>query len=296
MAARLALDGISKSYPGVRALDAVSLEVAAGEAHALLGENGAGKSTLLGILSGAVAPDAGSVRIDGARVRIRSPQDARAAGVAMIHQELHHVPALTVAQSLFLGRPLTRLGGLLVDRRAQEARAREVLAELDPGIEPSARMGALGAAPRQVVEIARALLGDARVITMDEPTSSLAPAEIARLHALVGRLTARGVSVIYISHKLGEVFATCSRATVLRDGEVVGAMDLAATTPERVVAMMVGRDLDAARHRSHATGEPALRVAGLSGGPVRDVSFTLHRGEVLGVSGLVGAGRTGSCA
>ena len=293
-APRLALDGISKSYPGVRALDAVSVEVGAGEgeAHALLGENGAGKSTLLGVLSGAVAPDAGAILIDGRRARIRSPAEACEAGVSMIHQELHHVPALTVAQSLFLGRPLTRMGGLLVDRRAQEARAREVLAGLDPGIDPAARMGALGPAPRQIVEIARALLGDARVIAMDEPTSSLAPAEIARLHALVGRLTARGVSVVYVSHKLGEVFATCSRATVLRDGAVVGAVDLAATTPDRVVAMMVGRDLDAARHASHATREPALRVSGLSGGRVRDVSFTLHRGEVLGISGLVGAGRT----
>ena len=291
-APRLELDGVVKAFPGARALDGVSLSVAAGEAHALLGENGAGKSTLLSILSGVQRADAGAIRIDGRPAMIRTPSDARAAGVALIHQELQHVPALSVAQNLFLGRPRTRLGGLLVDRRGQEAEARRVLADLDPGIDPGARIGGLKAAQRQIVEIARAVMEDARVIAMDEPTSSLAPAEVARLAALIGRLTARGVAVVYVSHKLGEVFEICARATVLRDGAVVGAVDLADETPETVVSMMVGRTLDPARRRSHATAEPALRVEGLSGGPVRDVSFTLHRGEVLGVSGLVGAGRT----
>ena len=291
-APRLELCGIVKSFPGVRALGGVSLSVRAGEAHALLGENGAGKSTLLGILSGVQRADEGTIRIDGREVAIRAPADARAAGVALIHQELQHVPALSVAQNLFLGRPRTRMGGLIVDRRAQEEATRAVLADLDPGIDPAARIGGLRAAQRQVVEIARALLEEARVIAMDEPTSSLAPAEVARLAALVRRLTDRGVAVVYVSHKLAEVFAICARATVLRDGAVVGAVDLAETTPERVVAMMVGRELDARRHRSHATAEPVLRVEALSGGPVRDVSFTLHRGEILGVSGLVGAGRT----
>lgn len=290
---RLSITGATKTYPGITALDDVTFEVLPGEVHGLLGENGAGKSTMLNILSGVRPGDSGEVAIDGHRVDIRTPLAAREAGIAMIHQELQLVPELTVAQNIFLGRPLTGRGGILVRRREQELRARAVLADLDPGIDPSARIKTLKVAQQQIVEIARALIDDARIIAMDEPTSSLTPAEFENLAALIAVLAGRGVSVIYVSHKMDEVFQVCTRATILRDGKLVDVVNVADQTQESIVARMVGREVLRAAHVTHATATPVLIVSNLCRGrAVLQANLTLHKGEVLGISGLVGAGRT----
>ena len=289
---RLHLEGITKTFPAVRALSDMSLRIRPGEVHALLGENGAGKSTLMRTMSGVMKPNSGSIAVDGRVVSLKSPLDARRAGIAMIHQELQQVPELTVAQNMFLGRSLTR-GALFVDRRAQERKAAAALAPLDPRIRPDAPIRSLKVAQRQIVEIARALLEDARVIAMDEPTSSLTPSEFQRLAEVIAGLAQSGVSIIYVSHKMDEVFQVCQRATVMRDGCLVGEVDLGDTTESAVVAMMVGRTLAVAEHRSSATSETTLAVRHLtSGTKVVDATFDLKRGEVLGIAGLIGAGRT----
>ncbi|MFH6786851.1 MULTISPECIES: sugar ABC transporter ATP-binding protein [Methylobacterium] len=289
---RLHIHGLTKRFPGVTALADMTLTVRPGEVHALLGENGAGKSTLMKILSGVLKADEGSIAVDGEALTLRSPLAARRAGIAMIHQELQQVPELSVAQNMFLGRSLRR-AGLFVDRARQEALAAEALAPLDPSIRPEAKVRSLTVAQRQIVEIARALLDKARIIAMDEPTSSLTPSEFERLAAVIAGLAARGVSIIYVSHKMDEVFKTCSRATIMRDGRRVGEVALAGTTEGAVVAMMVGRELAAAAHRSSVRPETVLSVRGLTAGTrVVEASFDLRRGEVLGIAGLIGAGRT----
>ncbi len=291
--ARLHLAGISKRFGVVRALEGVSLTVAPGEVHALLGENGAGKSTLMRVLSGVLQPNEGTITVDGAQIAPRGPVAARAAGIAMIHQELQQVPELTVAQNMFLGRPLKSAGGLLVSRREQERQAREALKRLDPGIDPTAPIKTLKVAQRQIVEIARAVMEKAKIIAMDEPTSSLTPAEFERLVVLIEQLARDGVSIIYVSHKMDEVFRLCRRATILRDGQLVDVVDLTEVGEAAVVARMVGRALASAVHRAHRTDAVMLSARKLTrGAHVIDASFDLHRGEVLGVSGLIGAGRT----
>ncbi|AJD44487.1 sugar transporter ATP-binding protein (plasmid) [Rhizobium gallicum bv. gallicum R602sp] len=289
---RLAFENISKVFPGVKALSDVSFDVAPGEIHALLGENGAGKSTLLRILSGVFRATEGEIKIDGAAHHFKRPESARQAGIAMIHQELQQVPHLTVAQNMFLGHSLTRFGGIVVNRREQERRAAEALAMIDPTINPAAPISTLKVAQRQVVEIARALLDKAKIIAMDEPTSSLTPSEFERLADIIERLSTRGVSIIYVSHKMDEVFRVCQRATVMRDGKVVGMVDLKKTATAEVIAMMVGRELLAEEHHSHATTTTSVEARNLNTARVRDISFDLHKGEVLGVAGLVGSGRT----
>jgi len=292
--ARLKFTGITKTFPGVKALTDVSFDVLPGEIHALLGENGAGKSTLLKILSGVQRATSGEFYVDGAVAQFRRPEDARAAGIAMIHQELQQVPNLTVAQNMFLGHPLKRVGGLLVDRREQERRAAEALAMIDPSIDPARPIRELKVAQRQIVEIARALLDNSKIIAMDEPTSSLTPSEFESLAIIVEKLAASGVSIIYVSHKMDEVFRICHRGTVMRDGQVVGVADLRTTRQEDVIAMMVGRELMHEEHHSHAKDEVRLEIRDLSAARthVRDVSFDVRRGEVLGIAGLVGSGRT----
>ena len=290
---RLKLVDIGKSFGAVRALDGVEMAVRRGTVHGLLGENGAGKSTLLRILSGILNPTSGHVEIDGQRVPGHGPVAARRAGIAMIHQELQHVPELTVAQNMFLGHPLKTAGGLLVARRRQEQAAAKALAPLDPTIDPAAPIRTLKVAQRQIIEIARAMMEDAKVLAMDEPTSSLTPAEFERLAVLIAELAAQGVSIIYVSHKMDEVFRVCETATILRDGRKVTDVVLKDTTESAVVARMVGRELAHAEHKGFARDEIVLEVSGLSrGAAVRDASFKLRKGEVLGISGLVGAGRT----
>ncbi len=289
----IAVNGLVKNFPGVKALNDVGFVVRAGEVHALLGENGAGKSTLLKILSGVYRADAGTIEIDGKPVELTSPKAARLAGIAMIHQELQQVPELDVAQNMFLGAPITNAGVFTNKTRMREM-ARAVLAHLDPSIDVTAKIKTLRVAQRQIVEIAKALLSDAKVIAMDEPTSSLTPREFESLALIIEGLAARGVAVIYVSHKLEEVFRIASIATVLRDGRKVGIADIKSTTEPQLVAMMVGRDLESHPHQSHIQHDAiALEVRGLSRGTaVKNVSFQLRKGEVLGIAGLVGAGRT----
>lgn len=291
--ARLRLEGIEKSFPGIKALNDVSFSVLPGEVHGLLGENGAGKSTMLNILSAVFAANSGRIIIDGTEVTLSGPKSARAAGIAMIHQELQLIPALSVAQNIFLGRPMRKAGGLLVDRRGQEARASAILADLDPSIDPARPVSELKVAQQQIVEIARALLDDARIIAMDEPTSSLTPSEFDNLAVLIETLAAQGKSIIYVSHKMNEVFRVCDRATVLRDGRFVTTVALADTSEAEIIARMVGRDVLAEKHVGHATDTVAMTVTDLGDARlIADASFTLHKGEVLGLAGLVGSGRT----
>jgi ribose transport system ATP-binding protein len=290
--AALAITGLSKAFPGVRALDDVGFSIAAGEVHALIGENGAGKSTLLKILSGIYRADSGEIALAGKPVNLTSPKAARLAGIAMIHQELQQVPELDVAQNMFLGTAPTWLG-VFTNKTTARSKAREVLALLDPTIDVTAKIRDLRVAQRQIIEIAKALLSDATVIAMDEPTSSLTPREFERLAAIIETLSKRGVAIIYVSHKLDEVYRVASKATVLRDGRKVGEVDLAATKESELVGMMVGRELEAHPHQSHVQSEVVLEVRGLGrGDAVRDVDFSLHRGEVLCIAGLVGSGRT----
>ena len=288
----LSVSGMSKEFPGVRALDDVSFDVKAGEVHALIGENGAGKSTLLKILSGVYKSGNGIISINGRPADLSSPKAARRAGIAMIHQELQQIPELDVAQNMYLGSPVTT-GGIFTNKRKMREQARKVLALLDPSIDVTAKIKSLRVAQRQIVEIAKALLSDARVIAMDEPTSSLTPREFEGLATVIATLQSKGVAVIYVSHKLDEVFRVASVATVLRDGKKIGTVSLAGVKESQLVAMMVGRAIEARTHQPHVQNQTVLEVVGLSRGTaVENVSFTLRKGEILGIAGLVGAGRT----
>ncbi|MGC0913938.1 sugar ABC transporter ATP-binding protein [Pantoea sp. XAF26B01_ASV70] len=290
---RLMMRGISKSYGNAAALQDVDFSVRPGEVHALIGENGAGKSTLLNILSGVRGADSGEISVNGNRVQIRSPLSARQAGIAMIHQELQHVPELSVAQNMFLGRPLTRAGGWWVDKKAQLARATLILKTLDPTIDPDTLIRNLKVSQQQIVEIARALLDDAKIIAMDEPTSSLTPREFDRLAELIGDLKSTGVSLIYVSHKMNEIFRVCDRATIMRDGKQVGVVNISDEDEESIVAKMVGRKIDKLDHQAFVTDREVLRVEDLTrGNEVVAANFSVRAGEVLGIAGLVGAGRT----
>lgn len=288
----LILSDISKGFPGVQALQHVSFEVRAGEVRALLGENGAGKSTLLRILSGLFRADSGEIKINGKPVDIRNPKQAKQAGIALIHQELQQVPELDVAQNMFLGNAITKFG-MFKDHKAMQLKAKQLLAQLDPTIDVRTKIKNLRVAQRQIVEIAKALLAEANIIAMDEPTSSLTPIEFDKLVGVIAQLKAQGVAIIYVSHKLDEVFRVASQATVLRDGKKVADVDLTIMTEDMVVSLMVGRSLDIPPHQSHVKDEAVLSLTKLSrGSAVRNVSFELRRGEVLGIAGLVGSGRT----
>src|SRR3954470_1483108 len=290
----LGLEGVAKSFPGVRALDGVRFDVRAGEVHALLGENGAGKSTLIKIMSGVHEPDAGTLLLDGRPMRFARPQDAQRAGVATIYQELLLFPELSVAENIFLGHaPRGRLGG--VDWGAMRARAREILASLDiHGLDVDRTVGALSVGNRQRVEIAKALSQNARVLIMDEPTAALTEADVERLFAIVRLLKARGVGVVYISHRLVEIFDLADRGTVLRDGRYVGTREVGEVREDELITMMVGRTLDTLFPKSEAEiGPPVLEVRGLRARPqLRDIDLVLRRGEIVGLAGLVGAGRS----
>ena len=289
---RLTLTGVTKSYGSIQVLHGVSLTIAPGEVHGLLGENGAGKSTLLNVLCGVVSHEGGTIEVDGAPVQITRPKEATEAGIAMIHQELQQVPELTVAQNIFLGASLRR-GAMFIDHKAQEIEARRLLATLDPDIDVTAPIRDLRVAQRQIVEIAKALRSNARIIAMDEPTSSLTPKEFERLVEVIRVLTSQGVSVIYVSHKMDEVYRLCQTATILRDGRFVTRVSIPDTPLPTVIEHMVGRELSHAHHRSFATDRVMLDVRDLSRGTaVRKANLTLHQGEVLGIAGLVGSGRT----
>ena len=285
--------GVRKSFGATAALAGVDLRVGPGEVLAVVGENGAGKSTLMKVLAGVVRPDAGTMLLDGVAYAPQSPRDARAAGVAMIHQELALAPHLTVAENVLLGTEPARWG--LLDRRALRAAARAALADLGrPDIDPAAVVSTLPIADRQVVEIARAVAVDCRVLVLDEPTSSLTAADVRHLEALVKRLRDRGHAILFISHVLEEVRSFADRVTVLRDGATAGGGALAGLDDATIVRWMVGRAVTELYPRSSRTPGPVvLEVDGLAGRRLpRAASLALRRGEVLGIAGLVGAGRT----
>jgi rhamnose transport system ATP-binding protein len=290
----LRLDGIIKSFPGVRALKNVSFDIAAGEVHALLGENGAGKSTLIKVMSGVYAPDAGSISVDGTLVTLDGPHAARTRGIATIYQELLLFPELTVAENIFAGHaPRTRLGGL--DWRAMRREAKKLLESLDiHDLDVNEVVGTLSVGNRQRVEILRALSQDARVLIMDEPTAALAEHDVQRLFEVVRRLRARGVGVVYISHRMEEIFLLADRVTVLRDGDYVGTRRVAETDVGELVQMMVGRRIESLFPKIEvAIGAPVLEVRDLVRLPTtRGVSFVVRAGEILGLAGLVGSGRS----
>jgi ABC-type sugar transport system ATPase subunit len=287
------LEHVSKRFPGVQALRDVSLDIAAGSCHALCGENGAGKSTLGTLLAGIQSPDDGSLFVLGREVRFASPRDALAAGVAMVHQELAFCDNLSIAENLCLGALPRRRG--FVDRAEMERRATALLAETGTVLNVRGRFGDLSIGHRQMVQIAAAVGGGARVIVFDEPTSSLSQVEAERLYALIGRLKARGVTCIYVSHRMSEIFMLCDTVSVLRDGAHVATRPTAELTEAALVELMIGRPLAEyfAMQRSASHGDEVLRVEKLtSTGRFQDVSLSLHAGEVVGLAGLQGAGRS----
>ena len=290
----LRVTGIAKRYGATVALDSVDLSAHAGEVHAILGENGAGKSTLMAILAGAVRADRGEMSLGGAAYRPASPLDARESGVALIHQELSLCPHLSVEENVLLGVETARRGW--IDRRRMRDRARELLDEFPhPDIRPERRLSDLSLPARQIVEICRALASNARVVLMDEPTSSLQGADVERLFTLIRRLTARGIAVLYISHFLEEVRQIADRYTVLRDGRRVGNGGIADATNEQLISQMVGREATELypRRARGSRGDIALAVRGLASPPrLHEGTFELRRGEIFGIAGLVGSGRT----
>jgi ABC-type sugar transport system ATPase subunit len=294
VASAVELRDITKTFAGFAALKRVSLDVRPGEVHALLGENGAGKSTLIRVIAGAHPPDSGEIRVGGEVVRFASPREARRRGIATVYQELLLFPELTVAENIFLGNaPRTRLGTL--SWREMRARARALLDSLDsPDLDVDAKVSGLSVANRQRVEIAKALSQDPRVLVMDEPTASLAGADVERLMAIVRRLRERGVAILYVSHRLSEIFALADRVTVLRDGANVGTRAMAEVNEVALVSMMVGRAIDQLFPKADVPpGEVVLEVRHLSHkSKVRDVSLEVRSGEILGIAGLVGSGRT----
>lgn len=287
------LKDIAKSFPGVRALDGVSFDLRAGEVHALLGENGAGKSTLVKIICGIYRPDAGSLTLDGKPIEVSGPTEAQALGISPVHQELHLEPFLSVAENIFLGRqPVGWLG--LIDYGRMNREAGSLLKRLGADLDPQSTVESLSVAQRQIIAIARAASTKARIIIFDEPTSSLSERETNLLFDMIGRLRAEGLGIIYISHRMEEIFRLCDRVTVLRDGRYVATKPVADTNMRDLIGMMIGRDIsDLFRKAPAPIGETVLEVNGLSKrGLLRDISFSVRRGEIVGVAGLVGAGRT----
>jgi len=293
MAPILEMRGIGKRFPGVVALQNVDITVGQGEVLGLVGENGAGKSTLMKILSGAYHADSGEICVAGERVVRPTPQRMLELGVSVIYQEMMQAPHLTVAENLFLGRLPRRHSGL-VDWRAARRGCLEVMARLGFNVDPLARLDTLSVAQRQMVEIARALSRNARLVILDEPSAVLGGAELEKLFAVVRRLAGEGVSFIYISHRLQEVFAICDRVTVLRDGVEIGTREVSTVDPPGLISMMVGRRLsDIYPQRVRCTGDEVLSVRGLRRrGVLHDIDLTIRAGEILGICGMAGSGRT----
>ena len=284
---------ISKRFPGARALDGVSFEIAAGSCHALCGENGAGKSTLGKILAGILSPDGGRLVLFGRPVAFSGPEQALAAGVGMVHQELAFCENLSVAENLCLGALPSSRG--FVDQRAMRRQAESMLGAIDAHIDVRRRVGELTTGQQQMLQIATAVGIGARVIVFDEPTSSLSQHEAEKLYELIGRLRERGVTAIYVSHRMEEIFRLCDTVTILRDGAHVATRPIAGLTQASLVQMMIGRSLEEyfPTHIHAQIGDELLRVDGLSSpGKFENISFALRAGEVLGFAGLVGAGRS----
>ncbi|MCW5319726.1 sugar ABC transporter ATP-binding protein [Verminephrobacter aporrectodeae subsp. tuberculatae] len=291
----IAVRNLSKAFAGVRALDGVQFELRSGEVHALMGENGAGKSTLMKVLAGIHAPDGGEILVAGQAAQIPSPRAAQGLGIGIVHQELNLMKHLTAAQNIFIGREPRHALGLLLDERALGARAAGIFERLGLKLDPHTPVGDLTVARQQMVEIAKALSFQSRVLIMDEPTAALNNEEVADLFRVIRQLRAEGVGIVYISHKMDELRQIADRVTVLRDGRFIATVPMAGTSVDAIVGMMVGRELQAVHRQIPDTSrnEVMLEVRGISRGQaIRDVSFTLRRGEILGFAGLMGAGRT----
>lgn len=290
----LQMIAISKQFPGVLALDKAHLSVEAGECHALVGENGAGKSTLMKILSGAYPPDSGVIRWDGTEKEIDSPIVARSLGITMIHQELNLLPEMTVAENIFLGHELVRgpLGWL--DKHTMEKRSEELLESFGQKLSGRALVKKISLAQQQMVEIAKAISVKSKIIIMDEPSAILTDRELAELFDLISRLKKQGVAIIYISHRLEEIFNICDRVTVMRDGKTVHTDVTARMTQDQIIRLMVGRELEQFFPSEHSNpGEEVLRLESINqAGKLHNINLTLRKGEIVGLTGLVGAGRT----
>ncbi len=290
----IAARGIEKSFPGVHALRSARFDLARGEVHALMGENGAGKSTLMKILTGVYQPDAGEIILEGAPVSLHGPKSAQAKGISIIHQELYLMNHLTAAQNIFIGRE-PRFGlGMFVDETAMNKAAAALFKRMKVDIDPQVEVGDLTVARQQLVEIAKALSYDSKVLIMDEPTSALNETEVDHLFAIIEDLKSQGVGIVYITHKMDEVMRIADRITIMRDGQYIETLPAKETPMSKVISLMVGRELaDATRAEGVSSEEEVLRAVGLNrGNVIRDVSFTLRKGEILGFAGLMGAGRT----
>jgi ribose transport system ATP-binding protein len=288
----LEMRGITKRFNGVPALRDVNLTIYPGEVHALMGENGAGKSTLMKILAGAYIADEGEIYVNGQRLNITDPSSARRAGINLIYQELNVAPNLSVAENMFMGSELHR--GQLLDRDGMKRQAEQVLRSLGANFSPTDLVASLSIAEQQLVEIARALKDNSRILVMDEPTAALSDRETDRLFAAIHKLRHDGIAIIYISHRMEEVYALANRVSVLRDGQYIGSLNRDEISPERLVQMMVGRPVQDfyEHHRLTTPGDIVLEVRNLGGGKVQPTSLTLRAGEIVGLAGLVGAGRT----
>ncbi len=286
--------GISKEFPGVKALDAVDLCVKRGSVHALMGENGAGKSTLMKCLFGIYQKDAGEIFLDGERVSFRSPAEALVQGVAMVHQELSQALRRSVMDNLWLGRYPTRLGAFVSDKELEE-RTRALFAELGLSVDPRRIMGTMSVAERQMVEIAKAVSYNAKIIVLDEPTSSLADEEVSHLFRIIGTLRDRGCGIIYISHKMEEIFRICDEITVMRDGKHVRTAKASDLTMEQIISLMVGRELSGRfPPKNEKQGDTVLEIRNLSSryAKVNNICLSVREGEIVGLAGLAGAGRS----
>jgi ABC-type sugar transport system ATPase subunit len=280
----LRVDNVRKHYDGVQALSGAQFSLAAGEVHALMGENGAGKSTLAKIIAGSVGADSGRIFIDDTQVEIRSPLDAQRLGIGIIYQELDLFPHLSIAENIAIGRPVKFAE---LNRFAQP-----FLDQVGLAASPRTMLGSLRAGEMQLVAIARALASNARILIMDEPTSSLFDDAVERLFRLIADLKQRSVAIVYVSHRMDEIFRICDRATILRDGLTVGTRVISETTADELIRMMVGRDIESTLRCAPVTGTPLLSVSNLSTEKLQNISFELRKGEVLGIAGLVGAGRS----
>ncbi len=287
----LEVRNITKYYPGVTAIDDMSLSFKKGEVHALMGENGAGKSTLIKIIAGAVIPDAGTIIFDGKNIEKMSTKVSKDLGISVIYQELMMIPALTVAENVFLGNKM--LKGKLISYKTMQEKSKEIFDQLGIEIDPEARVGDLTVAYQQMIEIARALMKDAKVLIMDEPSAVLTEDEVETMFKVIERLKKAGVTIIYISHRLEEVFRISDRISVMRDGKYIVTLDTDKTNKAELIHYMVGRDLtEKFPEADYESGDVGIEVKGFTGNGVKNISFSVRHGEILGLGGLVGAGRT----